>query len=318
MNRWRFLSFLSFLGILVFFCVGCVTTLPRPNSESLSKKQINAFRSAKTVRIVVDQSYADTAEAFLPFEKVTGSLLECAGLKVVKANIKDYDAILKIHAKGEAVGNYYSDHRFRYTGVALSGIISFEVPSITPYVKSFSHTPGSYSTIDSLYGSDLYYDSSTPSSAYKRFTNNQYFPDAFRETIKEMIVEVFGLQSLFAILKIDYSPFFAWDAKYQLDKIDPNWRNSELAKQAAIDDIAALKDTDPRVRRGAAFALGIIRDSRAVEPLIDALKDEYEQVQNRAISSLRQITGKDYDFGEDPVKWQQWWEQNKDKFLEGR
>ena len=50
--------------------------------------------------------------------------------------------------------------------------------------------------------------------------------------------------------------------------------------------ISALKDKDPMVRGDAAEVLGKIGDSRAVEPLIEALKDI---VQFIAIESLRKI-----------------------------
>jgi HEAT repeat protein len=73
--------------------------------------------------------------------------------------------------------------------------------------------------------------------------------------------------------------------------------------------ISALKDRDSPARGDAAWALGKIRDPRAVEPLIAALKDENPSIQEDAEKALMQITGK--DFGPDPVKWQNWWKQNK-------
>src|SRR4030042_6695678 len=50
--------------------------------------------------------------------------------------------------------------------------------------------------------------------------------------------------------------------------------------------IDALKDKDPIVRGDAAEVLGKIGDSRAVEPLIEALKDIVEYI---ALESLRRI-----------------------------
>jgi HEAT repeat protein len=52
--------------------------------------------------------------------------------------------------------------------------------------------------------------------------------------------------------------------------------------------IAALKDTDSGVRRNAASALGGRRDSRVVEPLIIALKDTDSGVRRNAASVLGQ------------------------------
>ena len=42
--------------------------------------------------------------------------------------------------------------------------------------------------------------------------------------------------------------------------------------------IEVLKDEDGHIRSGAAWALGKIRDKRAEEPLVEALKDENEGV----------------------------------------
>ena len=65
---------------------------------------------------------------------------------------------------------------------------------------------------------------------------------------------------------------------------------SDVKKMQANKDveglIKALKDKDPMVRGDAAEVLGKIGDSRAVEPLIEALKDI---VQFIAIESLRKI-----------------------------
>jgi HEAT repeat protein len=53
--------------------------------------------------------------------------------------------------------------------------------------------------------------------------------------------------------------------------------------------MAALKDTDSRVRRAAAIKLGKINDPRVVEPLIVALKDSDNEVRNDAEDSLGEI-----------------------------
>ncbi|MCK4830522.1 hypothetical protein KA005_83160 [bacterium] len=51
----------------------------------------------------------------------------------------------------------------------------------------------------------------------------------------------------------------------------------------------------------------------AIEPLIIAMKGKSYEVRNRIIWALSKITGQ--DFGEDQVKWQKWWEENKETFL---
>jgi len=53
--------------------------------------------------------------------------------------------------------------------------------------------------------------------------------------------------------------------------------------------IAALKDEDMYVRKGAVIALGEIGDERAVEPLIATLKDEDSNVRKNAAEALGKI-----------------------------
>jgi HEAT repeat protein len=71
------------------------------------------------------------------------------------------------------------------------------------------------------------------------------------------------------------------------------------------------KDSDRSVQFSAAFALGELRDERAIPHLIDALKVGYRDVRDKAAEALVKITGK--DFGTDYGAWHQWYEKNKDK-----
>jgi len=74
--------------------------------------------------------------------------------------------------------------------------------------------------------------------------------------------------------------------------------------------IAALKDEDSSVRKNAAMTLGLLQDSRAVESLIETLKDRNRDVRQMAAFALAGMT-REY-FGTDHVKWQRWWEQQKE------
>ena len=91
----------------------------------------------------------------------------------------------------------------------------------------------------------------------------------------------------------------------------------EIGDPGAVESlIVTLGDEDRWVRWGAVRALGEIRDPRAVEPLLASLKDEDMHIQWAAVVVLEQMTGK--PFGEDPIKWQEWWEENKEDFLKER
>lgn len=49
-------------------------------------------------------------------------------------------------------------------------------------------------------------------------------------------------------------------------------------------------------------------------PLITTLKDEHPGVREMAGWALKKITGR--RLGENPIKWQEWWEQNKSWAME--
>ena len=66
----------------------------------------------------------------------------------------------------------------------------------------------------------------------------------------------------------------------------------------------------PEVRATAASALGSIGDQYSVEPLIPMLRDEDPSVRRESAAALSTITGQ--DFGEEPGRWQEWWEENQD------
>jgi hypothetical protein len=89
----------------------------------------------------------------------------------------------------------------------------------------------------------------------------------------------------------------------------------EIKDSRAVEPLIErlLKDKEDYIRWNAAEALGTIKDTRAISPLIIALKDNYQLVQKDAAKALGSITGK--DFGHDPIQWQKWWEENKIKSL---
>ena len=73
-------------------------------------------------------------------------------------------------------------------------------------------------------------------------------------------------------------------------------------KEAVDTLIGALKDQSPEVRAAAAESLGLIREERAVEPLIELLSDE--EVRFQAYNALLTIT--DTRLNDDPEEWRAW------------
>jgi len=78
-------------------------------------------------------------------------------------------------------------------------------------------------------------------------------------------------------------------AAIALDTIDDNWRKSEAAGEAIAGLISALKHKDISTRRGAAYALGKIGDDRACEPLAGMLGEEDAFVRQDARTALGRI-----------------------------
>lgn len=64
---------------------------------------------------------------------------------------------------------------------------------------------------------------------------------------------------------------------------------ADIGDAAVLGIIAALRDPDEEVRVLSAFAMGEIRDPRAVDPLIIALRDESEDVRAQAAISLGEL-----------------------------
>ena len=240
--------------------------------EKLYNDRKPAFRHTKTVKIIVNQSYGEAEGVSLPFEDIARRLCQYAGLQVVEAEAEDYDVTLKIQAKGEAEGNFYtgSISGYQYSGASLSGTITLKIPGIPAYKKYFEGYISPPFTII-----DKYPD---PSSAP--------FDWAFRKSgsfiskIIEMMGEVYGSNTLIAALKDEY--------RYVREKVAEALE--KIGKPAVELLIAALlKHNDSVVRRYAAEALGDIKDSRAVEPLIAALEDEDSDVRTEAAHALGEI-----------------------------
>ena len=88
-------------------------------------------------------------------------------------------------------------------------------------------------------------------------------------------------------------PFLIKNLKDRFMKI---WHSAEAL--SAIGEIAvpelidALEHKEVRIRKGAAYALGNIKDKRAVEPLIKLLRDRNKYVRRSAVSALGKIRDK--------------------------
>lgn len=130
------------------------------------------------------------------------------------------------------------------------------------------------------------------------------------------------------------------NAEIALTIIEPDWVRGEAARRQIPEFVSALKLSDSFARWKAAdvlikigeasveplikalegdseeakgsaiWALSEIKDTRAVEPLIEALDDREWNIRENAHNALSNITGE--DFGEDADAWKKWWKNKRD------
>jgi HEAT repeat protein len=107
------------------------------------------------------------------------------------------------------------------------------------------------------------------------------------------------------------------NSEYRDLRMSAIWTLGRVKDPRAVEAlINALRHKDPLMREKAAEALGETKDMKAVEPLIAMLKDEEETIPGIAAEALEKITGK--NLGQNHDKWQKWWEQNKGTIRKGR
>jgi HEAT repeat protein len=266
--------------------------------ELTKKEQIKALHSAKTVRIVVSQSYEKAEDISLPFEDLAGKLFKYAGLKVVGADVKDYDVALKVQAKGKPLGTVQTEKKIKYSGASLSGTISLEIPRLPDYKKSFK---GSMSPSDKRRPSQLRASDTPFNGAFR--AKDSFIPKMF-----EIMGEFYGNKPLIEAIK-DGVLVIKWEAGVSLKRIkdsveieqlivamkdkDYAWNVADalvkIGKPAVNQLITFLRDENWEVRKNVAEILGRIKDNRAVKPLIASLNDRDENFRAIAAEALGEI-----------------------------
>lgn len=96
------------------------------------------------------------------------------------------------------------------------------------------------------------------------------------------------------------------------------WALGEIKDSRAVRPlIASLKDAPTLCRWNSPQGSALEKIGKpAVGPLIAALKDEDNDFRSEVARVITKITGK--DFGENLIKWQKWWKENRRDFLKGR
>lgn len=278
------------------------------------EEQINAFRSVKKIHIEVEECYKqkdDKLEGIsLPFEEVSTKFLKYAGVEVVKDN---YDAILWIISEGKSLGWYFggsSEEDWYWAAAKISGKISLEIPGekAIRVIRRFAYEPGPAIAISS----------NEERSELQREGFIEAFEGSPAPLIAKMIGEIYGLEVLLSALRDE-------DAQVRRIAVQVLGEIKDTRAAEPLIEILLKDDEDIGVLSNVVRALGELKDPRAVETLIAALQDEKWVVQISAADALKKITGQNFgekenfekteqDFKEDAVKWQKWWEENKEKF----
>lgn len=289
--------------------------------KPLTKEQIEAFRSAKTARISVEQSYRYARGVKLPFEDVAGRIFKnYANLTLVGSDATDYDLNIKITASGRAVGsNYGLGPGTLYTGASVYGKISLEISGIPVYEKKFSGSIRPPKKLKISYAKEQPNPNALVLNVPFQSRSQAPFKPALESgtyvsRMIEMIGEIWDPNCVQAALK-DESWVVRKSAVEALIKIkDPRVLRAETngvlalldkisdvkakaaEKPAEVKDplvaellIDALKDEEPRVRMKTVEVLGKIRDPRSVELLTTTLKDEELEVRVKTVEVLGEI-----------------------------
>lgn len=217
------------------------------HSGKRAKKELKEPK--KTVRIIVEQVYTSKhdsieklEENLLPFESLSQKLLSyCGDLIIVGPEANKCDYTLKIKARGEALGAFYSymgmdKGTYRYTGACVSGSTTLEGINVSTDEILF------YGKISPLSQINM------PDSR----TNLYYAPfeDALRQSsfisdLIDLLAEEFGTPFLLDCLK----------DQNRAIREDAGWALSGMGISAVEPLIGALKAENPNVRDSAVKVL---------------------------------------------------------------
>lgn len=217
------------------------------------------FRSVKSIRIEVKESYGEAKNVKLPFTEEISALLPHAAVRLTD---EDADCVVSVRASGEPYSGNYSQFGFGfgrtlYTGVYLGGTVTLESGK-TRLTERFEHEINvPYSTTMSGFGSG-------PTSP-----NDAPFRRAFDATVplavRKLIARAFGPSPLLLEISSPGGPKNASASARALGRLDP----PPYGRLARL-----LQSKDPAPRRAAAEAIGETKDVRAVAPLLEAVQSD--------------------------------------------
>lgn len=253
-----------------------VIALPTSSEEEAS------FKGIKTLKIVVSQSNEPT-DAVVPYEKKVSRLFELAGVRVVPANVRDYDALLTIEVKGKARGRNYERGGFLYTGAKISGSITLEKGRKRIAERfSIDYTPWDISPLElSESYKEIY---STPSKALASYAFGAQH--GLGEKLAVLCYKLFGLKPLLLALQ---------DKDRDIVSL-ASWGLAEVKDPSAVAPLSELlrdKEKPKELRWRAVWVLGEIGNPSASPALLEMLNEEDMYIRNSAIEALGKVKAGD-------------------------
>jgi len=275
-------------------------------AESPTDADLQVLRAARSVRLILNQSYKNAPDARLPIEEETRKLFKLAGITLTGGATGAEDVAFAIIVEGSPLTEQYSviptgfGGSTRYSGARLDIQMVFSIGDRQVLLKKFKgrrDTPSSIS-LDSY---------KTPNDA----PFGQALQNAdFKGNLLELIARVWGKNVLLAGLK-DADTSIRRACAIELanhgDDAVVNALLDVLQKDGAIGEEAATslekikdpqsvpvlltlcKDKKENTRRLAAGILGEIGDPAAGDSLLRLLKDKSPAVREAAVCSLGKL-----------------------------
>ncbi|MEM1574213.1 MAG: HEAT repeat domain-containing protein [Candidatus Methanomethylicaceae archaeon] len=324
------------LTSLIFLIFLFLSLIYPQTSQNISKDEWHpALRNAKVGLVIINEDYgkADKVSFYGEILRLSGKIFknllgieliterklgkeipkECDVRVLESIKETDYDFIVEIEIKGEALGAQYIGilGGYHYSGATaeVTVYINSKTDKLTSYKETSTVSPplsitSIYWTPNSAPFSSVVmpsYIKSLTKALYKSFGGTIFdILNILKDESETKVRAVFALGEIKDIRAIeplilalgDEDSSVRYAAREALNKIDPKWNEREEVKKYIPEFINALEDKSWRTRVGAAFALGEIKDIRAIEPLILALSDENDSVRDEARDALKKIDPK--------------------------
>lgn len=233
----------------------------------------------------------------VPYKEKIARLLGFAGVEILSDDSQNYDALLRIEAKGKAMGRKYKKSGYLYTGGMISGKIVFELNGESS-VQSFNihYEPWDIDPVEAVeYFKNLYSEQKeasdifintyrTPSSALTSLAFGAQH--SLGEKLALIIYKYFGVKPLLKAFQDkdgDIVNAVEWGLIETKDKD---------AVEALCDMLRSKKNTTEFSYR-IISVLGEMGNPRATEVLLETLKDENEWLRGASIVALGKLKARE-------------------------